>query len=92
VLPLTERIGGSVLGFLDDETLVIAGRLFENNGDEYTGLWLMDNNGRTISKTPLPSGGDTGYPGMILQPGRIMLSYYSSHEGKPAVYFAKVVY
>lgn len=38
----------------------------------------------------LPSGGDTSYPGMFYADGFIWMSYYSSHEGKSAVYFAKI--
>jgi len=38
----------------------------------------------------LPSGGDNSYPGMIWHQGQVWISYYSSHEGKAAIYFAKV--
>ena len=38
----------------------------------------------------LPSGGDTSYAGMVLHNGILNLSYYSSHEGKTAIYFAQV--
>ncbi len=38
----------------------------------------------------LPSSGDTGYPGLAWHGGLLWVSYYSSHEGKAAVYLAKV--
>jgi hypothetical protein len=38
----------------------------------------------------LPSGGDTSYPGMVYHQGALYISYYSSHEEKTAIYFAKV--
>lgn len=38
----------------------------------------------------LPSSGDTSYPGMVLHDDFLWISYYSSHEGKTAVYFAKL--
>jgi hypothetical protein len=38
----------------------------------------------------LPSGGDTSYPGMVEHDGQIWVSYYASHEGKSAIYVAKV--
>jgi hypothetical protein len=38
----------------------------------------------------LPSGGDTGYPGMVYEDGKLLISYYSSHEGKASIYFAVV--
>lgn len=37
-----------------------------------------------------PSGGDTSYPGMVYRNGKLYISYYSSHEGKSAIYFAEV--
>jgi hypothetical protein len=38
----------------------------------------------------LPSGGDCSYPGMIFHEGILHVSYYSSHEGKTSIYYAKV--
>jgi hypothetical protein len=38
----------------------------------------------------LPSGGDTSYPGLAWHDGLLWMSYYSSHEGKAAIYLAKV--
>ena len=39
----------------------------------------------------LPSGGiDCSYPGMVYRNGIVWLSYYSSHEGKTAVYLSKI--
>ena len=38
----------------------------------------------------LPSGGDTSYPGLVWHDGLLWMSYYSSHEGKSAIYLAKV--
>jgi len=38
----------------------------------------------------LPSGGDCSYPGMLWHEGHLWVSYYSSHEGKPSIYVAKV--
>ncbi len=38
----------------------------------------------------LPSGGDCGYPGMAWHRGRLWISYYSSHEGKAAIYLAQI--
>lgn len=39
----------------------------------------------------LPSGGDCSYPGMAqAEDGSLWVSYYSSHEGKSAIYLARV--
>lgn len=39
-----------------------------------------------------PSGGDTGYPGMVYLEGKLYVSYYSSHEGKAAIYLAELAF
>jgi hypothetical protein len=38
----------------------------------------------------LPSGGDTSYPGLVWHDGQLWISYYASHEGKAAIYLARV--
>lgn len=38
----------------------------------------------------LPSGGDTSYAGMAWHDGLLWVSYYSSHEGRTAIYLARV--
>ena len=39
----------------------------------------------------LPSFGDTSYPGLVWEAGFLWISYYSSHEGKAAIYLAKIL-
>lgn len=38
----------------------------------------------------LPSGGDTSYPGMVVEDGTLWMSYYSSHAAKTAIYLARI--
>ena len=38
----------------------------------------------------LPSGGDTSYAGMVWHDGLLWVSYYASHEGRSAIYLARV--
>lgn len=38
----------------------------------------------------LPSGGDTGYPGMVYHNGKLFVSYYSSHEKKTGIYLSLI--
>jgi hypothetical protein len=38
----------------------------------------------------LPSGGDTSYPGLAWNNGKLLMSYYASHEGKAAIYLATI--
>jgi hypothetical protein len=38
----------------------------------------------------LPSSGDTSYPGLVLEGDRLLVSYYSSHEERTAIYLAEI--
>ena len=56
-----------------------------------TDLWWLDpETGKFTDLVMLPSGGDTSYPGFVVdtQNQRVLVSYYSSHEGKAAIYLA----
>lgn len=56
-----------------------------------TQLWWLDvNAGKFRDVVTFPSGGDNSYPGFVIdQPSnRVYVSYYSSHEGKAAIYLA----
>ncbi len=46
--------------------------------------------GRLTEFLTLPSGGDSSYPGMVYDKKTLWVSYYSSHEGKTAIYLARV--
>jgi hypothetical protein len=86
---LGARIGGPRMLRLEDGRIIVAGRLYD--GKERTALcWLDPDKGKLKEFLDLPSGGDTGYPGLVFQDGLLWVSYYSSHEGKAAIYVAKV--
>ena len=56
-----------------------------------TQLWGLDLKTATFQDIlTLPSGGDTSYPGLVVDEpqNRVLVSYYSSHEGKAAIYLA----
>jgi len=68
---------------------IAAGRMHQ--GGTHTALTYLDLQNATM--TPLlnlPSGGDTSYPGLLWHDDLLYVSYYSSHEGKAAIYLAKV--
>lgn len=81
-------IGGPNFLILPDARLLAAGRDLSAAGPRTAlgfltdGVWKIDHR--------LPSGGDTSYPGMVCNDGVLWLSYYSSHEGKSAIYLAKI--
>jgi hypothetical protein len=67
-----------------------AGRDFDQTGKPHTAFGRM-----TLDKLEplltLPSGGDTSYAGIAdAGDGTLRVTYYSSHEGKTAIYLATV--
>ncbi|HLU47436.1 MAG TPA: exo-alpha-sialidase [Planctomycetota bacterium] len=86
---LSRRIGGPELLRLDDGRLLAAVRLYD--GKVRTALCFIDEKtGKLEEELTLPSGGDTSYAGLVLHEGVLYMSYYSSHEGRTAVYLARV--
>lgn len=83
------RIGGPCMISLPDGRLVAAVRLYD--GRTRTGLCWIDPAAGTIREfLTLPSGGDTSYAGLAWQDDLLWVSYYSSHEDRTSIYFAKV--
>jgi hypothetical protein len=83
-----ERVGGPNFLVLPDGGMIAATRIWRR-GRPSIALCAM-----TLSSLRpvllLPSGGDCGYPGMVLHRGILWVSYYSSHEGKSRIYLARV--
>jgi hypothetical protein len=73
---------------LPDGRMLYSGRDYSSDGPKtVVGVMMLE------SCTPLltlPSGGDTSYPGMVWHDGLLWLSYYASHEGKAAIYLARL--
>jgi hypothetical protein len=83
------RIGGPCLKRLSEGSLIAAVRLYESS--VHTALCQLDPGaGRLTERLALPSSGDTSYPGLAFFDGALWVSYYSSHEGKTAIYLARV--
>jgi hypothetical protein len=86
---LKTNIGGPNLIRLPDERIVVSGRMI--GADVHTSLAWLDPEAETLTEfLTLPSGGDSGYPGMVFHDGLLWVSYYSSHEGRAMIYLAKV--
>ncbi|MCH2161679.1 MAG: hypothetical protein MK085_07365 [Phycisphaerales bacterium] len=85
--PLPEPIGGPNLLALDDETWVLAGRRYLPNGAR-TALFQRGPGNAWAVLEVLPSGGDTSYPGLVLDGRTLLVSYYSSHEDRTSIYLA----
>jgi hypothetical protein len=82
-------VGGPNIIQLPDGRIVAAGRL--TNGTERTSLMFLDPaTGQMSEFLTLPSGGDTGYPGLVWHDNELWVSYYGSQSGKASVYVAQV--
>jgi hypothetical protein len=87
-------IGGPALARWG-ERMVVGGRRITPQGPRTTLLWLDKTKLQAFAE--LPSDGDNSYPGLVeLDGGRLLVSWYSSHEkgtdGKPitAIYLAEL--
>ncbi|NOY37370.1 MAG: hypothetical protein GXO83_07310, partial [Chlorobi bacterium] len=87
--PLGQYIGGPNFLILSPGNYICSGRMYIE-GEPKTCVVLVNSEGEMSEPLVLPSGGDTSYPGMVLKDDLLWLSYYSSHEGKAAVYLAKI--
>jgi len=83
------RVGGPKMISFDKERLLAAVRLYDG-GARVSLCWIDPRAGTLTESLTLPSGGDTSYAGMVLHDGLLWVSYYASHEGKAAIYLAKV--
>lgn len=86
---LGRRIAAPNLLRLDDGRIVAAGRAY-TGGVRTALLWLDPQANRLTEFLSLPSGGDTGCPGLAWHDGHLWVSYYASHDGKASIYLAKV--
>ena len=86
---LPEAIGGpDLVRSPTGDGWIIAGRQYLADGVR-TSLWWRGDDGAWEMLATLPSGGDTSYPGLVIDDDRLLVSYYSSHEGKTAIHFAE---
>lgn len=87
---LPARLGGPNLVILPDDSLLCGTRQYLPENEARTILARVTLDGGFEPVVTLPSGGDTGYPGMAVQDGLLYVSYYSSQEGRSMIYFARI--
>lgn len=82
------RVGGPQCMQLPDGRILAAVRLYDQQ--VRTSLAWLDIDTATLTEAlQLPSAGDTSYAGLVWHQGRLAVSYYSSHQGRTAVYFSR---
>lgn len=74
---------------LPDGRLVAAGGTGARNA-KTTLYWLDEKDASLDELLTLPSGGDTGYPGLAYYDDLLWVSYHSSHKDGAAIYLAKI--
>lgn len=87
---LGQQLGGPALLRLSDGRLLAAGRVHPEGGSRTALLWLDPAQKQFRQILVFPSKSDTSYPGLVFENGELLVSYYSSHEGKTSIYFARV--
>ncbi len=88
---LDKKLGGPDMLLLENGTILCATREYLNS-EQKTIILKVDLNGTTTKLLTLPSGGDCSYPGLLLKDKTLLVSYYSSHEEKTAIYLARIAY
>lgn len=87
-----KRFGGPNLMQLPNGSWIAGSRDYPATG-AVTRLWRLHPDTATFTDlVTLPSGGDTSYPGFVIDEkrGELLVSYYSSHEGKGSIYLARL--
>jgi hypothetical protein len=87
---LKRRVGGPDLLRLADGRWVAGVRLYDQGPVRMSLCWLDPESGQLTEWVALPSKGDCSYPGLVEHECQLWVSYYSSHEGKTAIYLARV--
>lgn len=84
------RLGGPDFIFLNDNLVVMGTR---SHYTSFAKTVLLKGNGseKFQEVLVLPSGGDTSYPGLLIEGDQLWVSYYSCHQTKLAsIYLAKI--
>ena len=87
------HVGGPDFLVRDGSTLIVGGRSFAHPGHVKTVLYKGTIDGDLDERyVLLPSGGDTSYPGLLVEGDKLWVSYYSSEgsDGKAAIFLAKL--
>ena len=85
------QLGGPNFEVIPIDKILLATRMYSDEGN-YTALLMGKKDEPFHEVMKLPSGGDNSYAGMFTIAGYVWLSYYSSHEGKASIYYARIPY
>lgn len=84
-------VRGPKLALLPDGKLFLSAGSMVNYDNTYYAI--LDPNTFNVEKIRVfPSGGDNGYPGVIIEGNTALISYYSSHQGNARIYIERITY
>ncbi len=75
---------------LPDGSVLGAACIYEDGWLETSLFSIDEENSVLLEELTLPSGGENGYPDMVIHDGQLWVSYYSRHDGKASIYIARV--
>ena len=87
-------IGGPAAVSLEANMFIVAGRHVDWVTREFsTKIWLFNSESKELEELhTLPSGGDTSYPGLVVENDNLYVSYYSCHiDNEARVYMAHLI-
>lgn len=86
------KLGGPDFLFLNDDRVVLCSRCHHIDNWHTTSLYVGNTDGTRFHQVMvLPSGGDTSYPGMLIENNELIVSYYAGHETHwPSIYLARI--
>lgn len=82
------RLGGPNFVFTEDQKVIAGTRKYVPG--VHTTILGGDKSGNFKELIQFPSSGDTSYPGLVIHDNKLWVSYYSSHEGKSAIYISEI--
>jgi hypothetical protein len=86
------KFGGPNLIRLSGEQWLVGGRVHDKDDTRKMQLGRIDvKKGDYFPLIDLPSGGDCSYPGFLIYQERLLVVYYSSHEGATNLYLAELL-
>jgi hypothetical protein len=88
--PMDVRVGGPALLRLAQDEWLLGTREYGEGGTTRTVLGRVGLDGHFERTVTLQSGGDTSYPGLVRDGDDVLVSYYSSHGERTAIYAARV--
>ena len=85
---INQRLGGPNLIQLPDQKWLLGTRKYGQQATTIIGL--LQNDGSFAELHEFPSGGDTSYPGLLINNNQLWVSYYSSHQKKTSIYLSRI--